>query len=232
MKALKRAVLLLFVASSVCGVGGCGMKGNMTATSGNREQEVITEMEQYFQRRYPGVSYSVDGFIPSGWDGEEDILNLSTVINGENERFYVSRCLEKDGTATFGDTYLGLLLRDEVEQMASAVALDSFPNVRVFVFINQRFPEEIPPTATVAELKSQGKFYNVDITVLVSEEEVDADNFREAAKAVVERWGEEGIPSYIRVILVGGEIYGTASRYTLSDVWVRDYLQEYHEIVM
>lgn len=229
----RRLTVMVLVLSMMSLLVGClpGTNNGEKERETMQQDEIISQMRGYFSDRYGSVPVTVEGFIPSGWDGEDDRLNLSVRMDGIKESFYILRTVQTDGSVTYSDNYLGLLLRGEFERLVSETLQDCVPTHRAYAFIRQQFSQDIPVNTTVSKLAEDGAFFFVDIMVFVSTADCSEADFTSIAQHAADTWEQQGISSYFRILLVDEAVYDSLGRDDLSGSWENRYVADYNRMI-
>lgn len=212
----KKIIVTCIVFMMVIGVCGCTMKKEKKETA----DEIVSAMETHLLDKYGPIQFKIKGFFSAGWDYPYDLLNLSTTVDGVDEHFFVQRHENEEGRYIYKDSYFGVAIAKDLEELASEYAAKHFIEYKVFAVAlgYDIYPDALDGNCTIDDLVGlDDENLHIVFAVYVSENDFkDVDAFENTAKEFVEDWKTADILSRPRVFRIPNEDFVNLKR---EDCW-------------
>ena len=188
----------------------CFLCGCIRTISSEIESQVLS----YMDANYEKPEYKVNGILYAGLEQDYDQMNAHCTKEGLEGDFTVRRW-EKDGEVWYEDTYQGLLLRPEIEDMVKEYSVWKDCKIYSDTGFLWLKPQQ---GLTLEQAIKNGEDIRSDIWVLVPENAYDSKRTFEADALKFKKKWKGNIRAYFSIYYIKQEAWEKADRENCYDL--------------
>ena len=214
MRKFRKTAVITAIAAAMLFPAGCRWPH-----AARTQQEIISDAADYLTGKYGFISYTVEGFVSGGGllGTSYDTINYSDTYQDVSVGFYV-HVYEDENPVRYEDSYFGLTVIDDFEQLAGKEAARYFPGCKLYATdIAYAAPDSsLDKNSSFADWLALDRMLTKDIPypyyILVSEETMDKAAFEEAAAGMLADWQQVDSQTRPYIIYLTADQYSQCSR--------------------
>jgi hypothetical protein len=129
------------------------------------------QIENHLKQKYGDIQYTIFNFAPyNAFDHTYNELSAYLPNGNYNNDSFDAKLFTDGGTNAFQDSYYGLIIRTQFEEMIQKAADKYFKHSKAYTDYED-FPDEVTATTPLEQVLSEGKMAHNDINLYIDAED-------------------------------------------------------------
>ena len=216
----KAGISSLLAVIIMTGMCGCNMLTNnswppMNSSNNSTEsaEKIVDDMTEYLKSKYGDIDFTVISFFRKGFDFPYDIMH-AYITGGDKklDEFWVKR-FKTDTETTYIDSYFGLQIYDDYQEMVKPIAGKYFKNCKIYASFANEFSNAMTGKSSLQDAidAKEGTLCMLWIEVEAGTF-ADEAAFKASANAFLDEWEKKELESIVRIFYLKEGIYDSIDR--------------------